>query len=663
MNKSVKFLPLLAASAVVVGCQDYDLGMTVDEIRYKQEFKNAFGDVDPNQDWNLVAQLANGGSATRAYGSKNTPTGDFTITVLPESQAAPLTPAQMKGYSKMLPEIGGSGGNTFETSNLGRVTQNFSVTTNRVVLYPVYWWTSAIDEIGLYYYSDEDGCEAVRDNEGNYHNIVKVPITVSHPEELEYRYTAEPTWARFYNYSFNTYVTAEYINYLANNNANYVICNGTQYCSGGYIPYNFTNGILLEYKGQTSLEYNTDAASANTLFDYYDVPSSYSVVSALAEAFPSKFRCVKDDEYYFATSEGGEHWESVLSFLQTYAQNNPEAVDPAIKAATGEAPLDRTPLGFRSKGIVVDLPANMKIGFYIINKGQQGNAANPQTKYSEGYLNEKMPWTGYTDKDQCYVATYESDEVDAQGNPVRYLAFEDWYGSGDFDLNDIVFRVYGFNDVHDEEDIKTEEGLLVCEDLGNFDFDFNDVVLKLKWRRFYKKTYTTNAQGVVTGVNIAIEPSDEFSITGMAAGGTLRSNVHYKTTDLGEIHTLLNGTAPNIINAGPKFGNEGQTKTFTIEDNNEWNETNYPNGYVSQVFGEGLVSIHVENGTDAQKLVSSIGYKTNGVPQMMLLPLDFNWAQETTPIKEAYSQFETWVSDATATGWISTRDDSKVTLR
>lgn len=45
---------MLAAMLAVTACQDYDLGLTVDEIKYKQEFKNAFGEVDPNGTWNAT---------------------------------------------------------------------------------------------------------------------------------------------------------------------------------------------------------------------------------------------------------------------------------------------------------------------------------------------------------------------------------------------------------------------------------------------------------------------------------------------------------------------------------------------------------------------------------------------------------------------------------
>lgn len=57
MKKTFKFLPLLAASAVVVGCNDYDFGVTADAFRqkeYAENFAKAFGETDPNQDWSMA---------------------------------------------------------------------------------------------------------------------------------------------------------------------------------------------------------------------------------------------------------------------------------------------------------------------------------------------------------------------------------------------------------------------------------------------------------------------------------------------------------------------------------------------------------------------------------------------------------------------------------
>ena len=54
---------MLATISLTTSCTDYDNGFDEATIRYNQNFKEIFGKIDPNQDWNLVRQLAekNGG--------------------------------------------------------------------------------------------------------------------------------------------------------------------------------------------------------------------------------------------------------------------------------------------------------------------------------------------------------------------------------------------------------------------------------------------------------------------------------------------------------------------------------------------------------------------------------------------------------------------------
>lgn len=311
-----------------------------------------------------------------------------------------------------------------------------------------------------------------------------------------------------------------------------------------------------------------------------------------------------------------------------------------------------------SHPIQVSIPASVgNIGFYITN--------GSNTSYSESKLNAKVTFSDEGLKEACYVATYidtdaAGNQITEDGKPVRYLCFEDWMeGATNFDLNDIVFRVYGLDDGGSkvvDEDEYDETAILVCEDLGNHDFDYNDIVLKLNYREHETKTYNRDAQGNVTSVTSSgVEKS--FSITAMAAGGANESDVYYGSTKWGEIHELLNGEAPSIINAGPTMGDEGQTVTLT--------GTNVPNftrtstqKFLSQVFSNGYIKIETHsngrnNDDSAINLITSENYQTKGAPMMILLPEEYLWCQETEPIDEVYPGFTDWVSDATLTNWLS----------
>lgn len=58
MKISKNLLPVVAVAALFSGCQDEDFGYEAQDIKYQKEFKAAFGDIDPNQDFNLATRAS-----------------------------------------------------------------------------------------------------------------------------------------------------------------------------------------------------------------------------------------------------------------------------------------------------------------------------------------------------------------------------------------------------------------------------------------------------------------------------------------------------------------------------------------------------------------------------------------------------------------------------
>ena len=48
------FVPAAMMSLMVAGCSDYDNGYDSNAIKFNEEFRKAYGDIDPEQDWNLA---------------------------------------------------------------------------------------------------------------------------------------------------------------------------------------------------------------------------------------------------------------------------------------------------------------------------------------------------------------------------------------------------------------------------------------------------------------------------------------------------------------------------------------------------------------------------------------------------------------------------------
>jgi hypothetical protein len=147
-------LLLAGTLALVSSCQDYEpfSDQQIQDVAYTHEFEKQFGKIDPNQNWDLFGQLARHiGPVTRAGGNQSP-----TITLL-DSNADTLhiSPEQHINYRLFLPELD-IPSNTYENSNLGQVTQDFLTTARCIKLCPMHWTTSANDEIGIYWYVDEE---------------------------------------------------------------------------------------------------------------------------------------------------------------------------------------------------------------------------------------------------------------------------------------------------------------------------------------------------------------------------------------------------------------------------------------------------------------------------------------------------------------------------
>lgn len=664
----------LIAALSLVGCSDYDNGYTEKNIIYNKQFTDRFGQIDPNQDWNLVKQLAKasrGGGETRATTSETVfsgtygKEGDIQITVerTDEDDCILWTYEDIAAYDDVLPENPGGTdlpyhrpeGNTEQDkyTNLGMVTQDFMLKGKTFTMYPLYWNTGRqnYDVIGIYYYvpegtkaEDGEDIRTITIAEGETRTIKLVPICKgNHSNELE---KVKDVWA----YVDLSNLDVKYKNALIRRFPN-------KYKLAEESDSQFQTGKLLILDDDTK-EY----------IEVSDYNKSKETVIEDLLSISDKFKIVDESDVY--TDEWGNTINVGTFVVDILKSDGYVTMGNALEDFTGGI------THFRSWGIKVTVPEDINFGFYIENSTDYGGVYDREvgTKFSETILNEKVKFsdTGEEEQEVAYAATY--DGVDGEGEPCRYLCFEDWMNLKNFDLNDVVFRVVGIRDedVIDEdkpqEDTKKEEevttviseGLLVCEDLGDFDFDFNDIVLKLQQKQT-KKVTTVN--GAIQSEEIL---SNTLDVTAMAAGGTLTSYIYYKydntsegkaISDDNEIHQLLGGSAPSIINAGSQFGSEGETITLEIGEDKDleaWNENNYSadkGGYVTQVFEHGLIYALVEDQMPITNITSGKDYEKVGAPQMMLIPTDFLWPTEGTTISDVYDGFTDWVGNVNVTNW------------
>lgn len=235
---------------------------------------------------------------------------------------------------------------------------------------------------------------------------------------------------------------------------------------------------------------------------------------------------------------------------------------------------------------------------------------------------------------------------------MTFMGFED--GGGDEDLNDIVFWVSGaFTPEQDLVDVPVETGegenswILACEDLGGtFDYDFNDVVLEVA-----QKYETTK-----TGDDDPVKTYGDVEIRLLAAGGTLPANVVYGSDESDEIHELIGQTKDQNIYSADVTPHK--VVLFTINTDTQVNLADLCNSIKIKVNrADGTVYVTTPS--------ANTPYNKEGdaTPQIIVLPGEWEWPTEGTPINEAYPEFTNWANDATWTDWSANKASGKTVSR
>lgn len=295
-----------------------------------------------------------------------------------------------------------------------------------------------------------------------------------------------------------------------------------------------------------------------------------------------------------------------------------------------------------------NFPAGYHIVFFIAPyQPHNGTYTESNYNYSLPELNKRI--NHLDDNKDCPTYITEKDQwgnqVSARGaikaaswtfNGQTFLGFED--GGNDEDLNDIVFWVQGqykapeppitVPDPDPLPEPQSESWIIACEDLGNTDdIDFNDVVFSV-----------SHTAGETTA-----------KVTPLAAGGVLPSNIYYGGSNLGEIHNLINGAQPNangqysMLNTSSK-GTPGSAITINVPA--DYSVTNH--GFTVKVKdqNESIVLESAQIGT---------------APQMLVLPGEWAWPTERTPIGTAFPMFVDWSKAAnTAIDWYKSPVEGKV---
>lgn len=285
-------------------------------------------------------------------------------------------------------------------------------------------------------------------------------------------------------------------------------------------------------------------------------------------------------------------------------------------------------------------PAGTHIVFFEIIDGsnKKDNNGNVDGNQFFAAMRYSLPWMNK----MFYYKEYENHPTYVEGDAAKNFVTYKWGGQiilgmedegGDDDMNDILFFIKG--NVKDEEipeigeEPESQSWIIACEDLGSTDdYDFNDIVFKVSH---------------VAGQNVA-------TVTPLAAGGIYESHIMFNDVALGETHQMLGVEATEgnypMINTS-SITATGTSQTVTVPT--DFSLANSMGGFGITVKTNDNINAVIITAPDAGE-----------APQMFCVPGTWAWPTERTKIQEAYPNFADWNGNSNNIEWYNNPTAGKV---
>lgn len=688
MNK-FKFLPLLAAGAAFVGCNDFDYGVTADTFKQKEyadQFKKDFGDVDPNHDWSMAGRYTvdvnldgNVNGKLEIFTKSPSVKGSlFICSAIVENGKASFQFDAVKGATDFYARVVGKNGSNITDGYYSvedmTLTVGNSAATRAEGTCPVTkgaLWSAEVYGSRTMFRVREDAYKEMKTlSPQSYAELAKIPNDINiystkwiygindeivNPESTE----TSGAQARYVKKAMFELATPQNLYYL----------NGVDLTQ-------HNAGFTMEYLSNIFLK--SDAVFKEKI-DHTELANQgitqKDVIFNVSEDGPVTIDCIwrgtrRDDffGYYYYTGTAPteeELWEMPKFILLSDEESNieqgsspdiykgwiqndsrlTEYFDGTTWYAHGGMHCGTTGTKIRGRSIKLTyfgtdgngtptytFPANTKIGFFL------GGVHNTQHEiyFSDSKMSYALGgqyYAGAVDKgygNRPMAATFKYD-----GN--TFFGIGDY--DGDADLNDLCFFVRGVDTpdedlTHDDVKPKPMSWTLACEDLGGtFDYDFNDLVFDV--------VLTENADNATR----------TLTIEALAAGGTLDARLMYNGVDKGEVHGMFSESETSIpINVGSKGKTGKSASPITLATDISKDAS------VEDICKNIKVKVGNENDVVFISRESKNGIIT---PQMLILPGGWDWPTENTPITTVYPNFGKWIANYTYnTDWTAHREGS-----
>jgi len=413
--------------------------------------------------------------------------------------------------------------------------------------------------------------------------------------------TADPNadYSDDFKATFRSYVLAQLPNgrykdenkTIINDNTPGKVYNTDAYNNNCYITANDKEPVILTpmYKCDHPTEYGYEVWNSELYYYYYNPANVSGDLVSYLKSLP-KYKAIPFNLAFDMTEDEvvGKHGSFALLYFETGNDLTPATAD--------------TPCSFF-------FPNGYKIGFMIKANTSADGGKKRGELYGDGRLNNEInKWgnfksSGFNTNDKAnfprlYWLTFEGKK------------FMSWESGTDCDFNDIFIEVEGGKVIPDIPVPEPKLFTYCFEDTQNGDFDLNDVVIKA-----IRINETTVEYRIV-----ACGAYDEVSVMNLNCG---------VITDGAEVHNLFGVTDPQtFINTdGSDYGYVSATRTVEA-DFSLLNAAQQP--YIHDATTN--VDVHLA--------------KQGQNPHGILVPWDFKYPTEKTPVKDAYPEFNTWGSNS-----------------
>ena len=561
--KKVFFKTMMGAGLVGVlsaGCVEsptdlYDPNYVIEQ--YKAKWEEQFGEVDPDHTWNMAKKVV---ADINLYGIADD-----------ECEVKVYTANPINSTSSLLAK-GSVQGNKVVSFDVPSPLQYVFVTA-----------TNSRGALVNGYYKIVDGVITVGESVTRAETC---PVTVGEKVAMgdysyndaynnyEYKSVPEAEFGDFYNLNGvvtkvgNTWELRDFMPITGIGGVFEELKNNREKWEG-LLSY----GVVYTTKtsGPISLSYIFGATDCNDMLGYFYYTDESEIATApryilMDDARPSSKLKVVAADGTDKTSEIANNGD-LLGTWVSQACNADLSPDWAWAAPLKDYKITGTnyQLVYFGNGVpTYEFPANIHIAFFIINKNLNGDNLSYKTYYSIPSMNESLG--KYFWRSNGALAGGEVSAVTYNYNGQTFLGFEDLT---DKDMNDILFMINGDFTEEPEElnpdyvEPTAKEWIFACEDLGGVgDFDFNDIVFKVAY-----------ASGETTA-----------TVTPLAAGGTLEANIMFGSQSLGEIHELLGGSVGTMINTG--LGATGEASSVEVQVGEDYSISNNFGGFSLQIVKE-----------------------------------------------------------------------------